>query len=146
MSKLKNKQPLKKREYFSLEKLKTLYPDGLNQELNNIDWHETLSSAPPPCNSVQRHILSRLEWQTKHKISTLNSKKIIITILHNILPWRSFWVKRVGSSSIVFTNKFPRSIVLFLKWTTCTVTFEIYNVEQRRINVVYFSVDISNFR
>ena len=38
------------------------------------------------------------------------NKKIIITIAHNILPWRSFRAKRDGSS-FVFTNKFPLSIV-----------------------------------
>ena len=38
------------------------------------------------------------------------NKKIIITIAHNILPWRSLRAKRDGSS-FAFTNKFPLSIV-----------------------------------
>ena len=38
------------------------------------------------------------------------NKKIIIIIVHNILPWTSLWAKRVGSS-IVVSKKFPLSMV-----------------------------------
>ena len=52
------------------------------------------------------------------KIVIINKEiKIIITILHNLLPRTSHWAKCVGSS-IVFTNKFPLSIVHFFEIVT----------------------------
>ena len=58
LTKVKNKQLLKKQEHFKKRenfcalKLKTLYPDRLNQELKNIDEHKTPNSDPPQHISV----------------------------------------------------------------------------------------------
>ena len=47
---------LKKWEKFWISKVKTLYPDGLNQELNDSDWSELLV--------MQQHLFKRLESST----------------------------------------------------------------------------------
>ena len=41
------------------------------------------------------------------------NRKTTITIVHNILPWRSLRVKRVGSLTVLLTN-FPSPLFMFV--------------------------------
>ena len=61
--------------------------------------------------------------------------KIIITFVHNILPWRSLRAKRVGSS-IFFTNIFP----LYMYYYIIYIIIYIYNMHIYYIYIIYIFI------
>ena len=66
-----------------------------------VDWNDKQNL---------ENLISDFKFEIWRQIIHLLNMKISITMVQNILPWRSLRAKRVGSS-VVFINKFPLFLV-----------------------------------